>query len=184
MEVPIQGRPKHHCYLAGGTCRCLEVVTRRVRYRGDEEVILLQRGLLVGMYILLFLPRWHPFQLNFSLCCLGMRIGVVNGLNDHSPTCREDTAVNIEFIGFEEEATKYWCHSQILAIGKMYNSWRGCHADRVVEVRKLVFWSVSRMMLSETRLKWRESAERDSNRCFSQCFSAALLLLQCFSPLN
>lgn len=47
---------------------------------------------------------------------------VVFGLDDDGPACREDTAVDIELVRFEEVASKDWDNRQVLPIGKMHDT--------------------------------------------------------------
>jgi hypothetical protein len=52
---------------------------------------------------------WHAAELCIS--CIPFSfvvVGVVLGLEDDCPPSRKDTAVEVEFIGFEEEAAEDW----------------------------------------------------------------------------
>ena len=52
---------------------------------------------------------WHTCELD--MVGIGMErvlVRVVFGLDNDSPSRRKDAVVDIEFIGFEEEAPEYW----------------------------------------------------------------------------
>ena len=56
-----------------------------------------------------------------------MLVGVVFGLEYYSPSCRKDAAVDVEFIGFEEEAAEDWQDRQVLPIRQVHDVWSGRH---------------------------------------------------------
>lgn len=71
----------------------------------------------------MLVPWRHATEFDISRICVGLvLVRVVFGLDDDSPTSREDTAVDIELVRFEEVASKDWDDSQILPIGKMYDT--------------------------------------------------------------
>ena len=51
MEVPVQRCPQHHGYLPSWTRWALEVVTRGIRNRGDEKVIIVEGRAPEGMNV-------------------------------------------------------------------------------------------------------------------------------------
>lgn len=67
-----------------------------------------------------------------------MLVRVFFGLNNNGPAGRENTAVNVELIGFEEVAPEDGHNSQVLAIWQMYNVrtwWHAVLLEPVLKVR-------------------------------------------------
>lgn len=60
---------------------------------------------------------------------LDVLVGVVFRLDDYSPTRWEDAVMNVQLVGFEEEAAKNGQDSQALPIRKMHDAWCWCHPD-------------------------------------------------------
>jgi len=82
---------------------------------------------LVGMDIPLPLPG-HATEFGLSCIPFGLvLIRIVFGLEDDCPSSGKDTAMQVELIGFEEEATKDWQHGQVLSIGKVHDAGRWRH---------------------------------------------------------
>ena len=74
---------------------------------------------------------WHAPELGiFRICVENMVVRVIFRLQDNSPSCWEDTAVNVQLVRLEEVTTENWDHGQILSIWKMHNIWRRCHYSR------------------------------------------------------
>ena len=97
MEVPIQRRPKHHCYLSCRARRRFEIVTGGIRDRRYEEIIIVQSRLLEGMNVVSFLP-WHATEFNMLLPIMAkiVLVAVVLGLDYDSPSSREDIVMQIQ----------------------------------------------------------------------------------------
>jgi hypothetical protein len=63
---------------------------------------------LEGVDMALPLP-WHAAEFIVPAVSLGfVLVGVVFGLQDDSPSCGKDTAVDVELIRFEKEAAEDW----------------------------------------------------------------------------
>lgn len=106
MEIPIQRSPEHHRNLPSRARRRFEVIAGRIRNRGYEEVVVAQRWLLERVYMP-FLLFWHARKLNSCQVFFTVVVGEIFGLDNDGPACRENIGVNVEFIGFEEVATKH-----------------------------------------------------------------------------
>ena len=72
---------------------------------------------------------WHATEFNlFRVRIPLMLVRVVFELDDDGPAGRENTAMDVELIGFEEIAPEDGDNSQVLAIWQMYNAQTGWHA--------------------------------------------------------
>lgn len=117
MEVPVQGNPQHHGDLSRRAGGRLKVAASRHRNRGDEQAVILERGLGIRVY------GWFRLGAVF-VALLGVVAGriaglaIIFGLYDNAPAGGNSVLRSTEFVGFEEEAGEHGSDADELPVGQ------------------------------------------------------------------
>lgn len=117
MEVPIQGNPQHHGNQSRGAGGGLELAASRHRNRGNEQAVILERGLDVRVY------GWFRLGAVF-VALFGVVAGriaglvIIFGVYDDAPASGDSVLGSTEFVGFEEEASEHGSDADELPVGQ------------------------------------------------------------------
>jgi len=164
MEIPVERRPEHHGDLSGGARGGLEVIARGIRNRGYEETIIVESRVTERVDVSLFL-FWCIAGLRIlRIGGLRMFVGVVFRLEVNGPPGGEDAGMDIEVIGFEEEAAEDGSDGQVLPIGEVYDTVGVRHACECVVIRteEILFAFASRscaLTSKSDRTLWRGTSD-------------------------